>query len=446
MAHAEPTGSGWRARFKRPDGSWGSQSGFSSEKAAQDFADEQEALIRRHLWVDPREAGTLFGVFAEEYLAAIKPRIAEGTAAKYRSHLDTHLIPQWGEWPLIGIFNSYVEIEKWVSELHEEYAESTVSSIFATFSTFMKAAVKERTIPANPCSGVRVTSGDYEPDRLVASPVQALRAAMRLYESGLGVGGFTLCLLDVYTGARWGELAGQQRHEYDTQTKEISVQAPLKEVGGTLKKYGAALLDTAPAPQPTTRRRRGLSARKGRTKTPAGTRVVELPPSIAVFYELLLGSHRHAFAFTSPEGRPWRRSNFRQRFWRPAWDGKNPEAPAAADHVPAILPWFTFHEGRHSHATWLTEDGVPEVARRARLGQKMKGIGRTYDHVTAVMRKQITEALEARWEGSLVALTTSERSQLVTWFPHLKPVFARLEAGVQDGKNPTDPISTPFDH
>src|SRR2546430_2175702 len=74
-----------------------------------------------------------FGIFAEEYFMAIRSRLADGTAAKYRSHLDSQLLPQWSAWPLIGIFNSYVEIEKWVSELHEDYAESTVSSIFATF-------------------------------------------------------------------------------------------------------------------------------------------------------------------------------------------------------------------------------------------------------------------------------------------------------------------------
>ena len=84
-----------------------------------------------------------------------------------------------------------------------------------------------------------------------------------------------------------------------------------------------------------------------------------LPPSIAAFYELLLGSHNHAFVFSTPEGRAWRRSNFRQRFWRPAWDGVNPDEPLAKGHLPAILRWFTFHDGRHSHATRLSEDGVP---------------------------------------------------------------------------------------
>lgn len=89
-------------------------------------------------------------------------------------------------------------------------------------------------------------------------------------------------------------------------------------------------------------------------------------------------------------------------------------------------------EGRHSHATWLTEDGVPEISRRARLGQKMKGIGRTYDHVTAAMRQQILDILEARWAASLLALAATERSQLVRWFPHLEPTVTKLVIDNQD--------------
>lgn len=43
---------------------------------------------------------------------------------------------------------------------------------------------------------------------------------MRLYEMGLGMSGFVVCLMDVYTGARWGELVGQQWHEYDAERRE----------------------------------------------------------------------------------------------------------------------------------------------------------------------------------------------------------------------------------
>lgn len=166
---------------------------------------------------------------------------------------------------------------------------------------------------------------------------------------------------------------------------------------------------------------------------------MELPSSVAVFYEGLLDSHRHSFVMCTPEGQPWRRSNFRQRYWRPAWDGQNMDDPCADDHVPPILPWFTFNEGRHTHATWLAEDGVPEVARRARLGQKMKGIARVYDHVTPAMRRMVLDALEMR----LGALAPTEQHQLVSWFPHLRFVLDDLQIGT-----PTKMISTksPHDH
>ncbi|MEV5542013.1 integrase [Saccharopolyspora shandongensis] len=425
MAYGEPDGSAkgtWRARYKRPDGNWGSKSGFTSETAAENWGREQEALIRRNMWIDPRDAETPFGAFAEELLTALGPRLEPSTLAKYRCHLDNQVLPQWAAWPLIGIFNSYVEIEKWVSELHDDYAESTVSSIFATFSTFLNAAVKAHMIPANPCSGIRVTAGEFDPGKLVATPVQVLRAAMRLYETA-GPPSFVLGVMDAYTGARWGELAGQQRHEYNRELRSVRIEAPLKEIGGRLFKGGRRIGPGGVAEGPAPRRRpsgRPGRGKKGRTKSPAGTRDVLLPPSIAALYEGVMDSHDNPFVFCTPDGNPWRRSNFRLRHWRPAWDGVNPDQPSAEDHVPAILSWFTFNEGRHTHSSWLTEDGVSEVARRARLGQKMKGIARVYDHVTPAMEEHLLEALEARWVASVAALNARDRARLMLWFPQLR--------------------------
>ncbi|WP_246025858.1 site-specific integrase [Saccharopolyspora antimicrobica] len=376
------------------------------------------------MWIDPRKGDISFDEFATELMESIGPRLEPSTLAKYRSHLDNHLLPQWAGWPLIGIFNSYMEIEKWVSELHEDYAESTVASIFATFSTFLKVAARAQHIPANPCSGIRVTSGEFDPERLVATPVQVLRAAMRLYHSA-GPAAFVLTVMDAYTGGRWSELVGQQRHEYSRERPAIRIQEPLKELGGKLFKGGRRIGPggvgagvPTPSKQKTTRPGRGR--KKGRTKTPAGTRDVLLAPSIAALYETLMDSHEHPFIFCTPEGNLLRRSNFRQRHWRPAWDGVEPDNPRAKNHVPSILMWFTFHEGRHTHSTWLAEDGVCEIARRARLGQKMKGIGRVYDHVTPEMERQVLDVLEARWRASVAALTAAERAQLMLWFPCLR--------------------------
>ncbi|WP_424923440.1 tyrosine-type recombinase/integrase [Actinocrispum wychmicini] len=147
--------------------------------------------------------------------------------------------------------------------------------------------------------------------------------------------------------------------------------------------------------------------------------------------------------FTMPEGQPLRRSNFRQRLWRPAWDGVDVDHPTSPDHLPPILPWFTFHEGRHTHSTWLIEDGVPEVARRARLGHKMKGIARTYDHVTPEMRQHILDALEARWQAGLSGLTGAERTRLMSWFPQL-PADSAARPSTNDLQRITVNAENPF--
>jgi hypothetical protein len=60
--------------------------------------------------------------------------LAITTRDKCRTHLDVHLLPQWQDWSVIRIFNGYIEIEKWVSELHEDLTESTVASVFVTRS------------------------------------------------------------------------------------------------------------------------------------------------------------------------------------------------------------------------------------------------------------------------------------------------------------------------
>lgn len=386
MAYGEErSGGSWRARYKRPDGTWGGRDGFTSEKTAVGWGNEQEALIRRKMWIDPRDAETRFDKFAGGVAGCGEAAPGTRHPRQVRLRLANHVLPQWEAWPLIGIFNGYIEITKWISELHEDYADSTVSTIFATFSTVMNAAFKAQMIPANPCLGVRVTTGEFTTERLVASPVQVLRASMRLYECGLGLGGFTLGLLDAYTGCRWGELVRQQPHEYDHTQRGFAIREPLKELGGRLSKggrpVGHAHLESSHAglPRATSRPR----SKKGRTKTPAGTRSVDLPPSVPTFYEMLLDSHQHPYVLSTPEGKPWWRSNFRQRFWRPAWDGHLPDDPSNKDHVPPILPWFTFHEGRHTHSTWAS---------------------------------------------SLQGLTSVEKATLVGWFPHLESVLAPLSA------------------
>lgn len=244
MAYAERRGKKWRGRYRRPDGSWGSTSGYDTKKAALGAANDEESRIRNNTWIDPHASSMSFAEFAEDWYAASAPGLGPRTAENYRRHLDRHLVPQWGSWPMASIFASHLEIQRWVTGLHSDYEEASVRTYFGTFSAIMNVAVRARVIPANPCAGIRVTEGAWEAEKLVATPVQALRAAMRLYEDGSGLGGLVLGLLNVYTGARWGELAGQTRREYDELNQAIGIFEPLKEVNGRLVKGGRDVTDT----------------------------------------------------------------------------------------------------------------------------------------------------------------------------------------------------------
>jgi len=56
---------------------------------------------------------------------------------------------------------------------------------------------------------------------------------------------------------------------------------------------------------------------------------------------------------------------------------------------------------RHSHKTWMVEDGIPEILAEHRLGHQVPGMRGLYAHASQQMRENLTAALQARWEGSL---------------------------------------------
>lgn len=122
-----------------------------------------------------------------------------------------------------------------------------------------------------------------------------------------------------------------------------------------------------------------------------------------------------------------RRGNFGRRFWRPAWDG-DPGNPDPDKRLAPVLPGFTFHEGRHTQRTWLAEDGIPEVARAARLGHKMPGMANVYEHVTPEMKRRVLQTLQERWEASLLALRGRERERLLALQPRMKDQINQLTA------------------
>jgi hypothetical protein len=76
------------------------------------------------------------------------------------------------------------------------------------------------------------------------------------------------------------------------------------------------------------------------------------------------------------------------------------------DDVP-LACWLPVKDGltphglRHSHRTWMAEDGIPEILAEQRLGHDVPGMRGLYTHVSPPMREVLMAALQARWEESL---------------------------------------------
>ncbi len=76
------------------------------------------------------------------------------------------------------------------------------------------------------------------------------------------------------------------------------------------------------------------------------------------------------------------------------------EDPALCAWLP-VKPGLTPHGLRHSHKTWMVEDGTPEILAELRLGHEVPGMRGLYSHVSQRMRDELKQSLQARWETSL---------------------------------------------
>jgi hypothetical protein len=105
------------------------------------------------------------------------------------------------------------------------------------------------------------------------------------------------------------------------------------------------------------------------------------------------------------------------------------EPPAEDAPLASWLPvkcGLTPHGLRHSHKTWMAEDGIPEILAEQRLGHQVPGMRGLYAHASQRMRDELTAVLQARWEESL-----RERAALAPHSP--VPLLDNLLAPFRDG-------------
>lgn len=214
-------------------------------------------------------------------------------------------------------------------------------------------------------------------------PAQADAAALPVADNAArvpaaGPGAAVLIVTAAWTGARWAEIAGLQRHNTHLDTGRVVIDPLI----GALHECS-----------------RGVEL--GPPKTAESARTITLPPFLIDMLRAHLTTHDHRHVFVSPHGEPHRRSNFGRRALRPAVDGTGYLVHLPVELDP-VKPGLTFHGLRHGHKTWMIAEGVPEVAQARGLGHILGDrIQETYSHVAAEVEQRLLDGLQERWDKAV---------------------------------------------
>ena len=362
----------WQARY------WGAAgerisapTTFGSKSDAQRWLSAAETDMSRGDWHDPRLGELPFHDWAERWLATKAPKLAPATVELYRYLLRSHVVPRFGSMPVGRI--TPVEVQAWLADLHgTSLSPNTVAKAYRVLKGTMDGAVDAGLIARSPCT-IKGAGTEREEEMHVATPEQVAAIA-----AAVGPRWEALVFTAAYGGLRWGELAGLRRRDVDLAANTVSVSHKLGEVNGRLS-------FSAP-------------------KSEAGRRTLGIPSfvarSLAVHIELYAVPGDQGLVFPTVEGKPMRRSNFRQRVWEPAT-------------AQVGMSGFRFHDLRHTAATLAAASGASLKALMARIGHASARAALRYQHVIDGQDADIVRFLERFGEKPPVPTNDRQEPPLV---------------------------------
>ena len=353
---------GWQARYRDPSGRQRSRS-FPRKIDAERFLASTEVAKARGEWLDPALGRITFAEWADQWSTTIVD-LRPSTVARDLSIVRAHLLPKFGRVPLANVTTP--DVRAFIAELvaADNHSPATVRKIGQVLSKIMNSAVEAGYIGRSPCTAVRLPAERSRQMRFltpeeVARLADVIDAPYRL-----------VVLMAVYSGLRWGELAGLRRDRVNVLARTIHVIEQLTEVGGKLS--------------------------FGPPKTAAGRRKVMLPRFLAEALGEHMGAADEELVFNAPEGGPLRRSNFLRRVWLPAVEA-------------AGLDGLRFHDLRHTAVALAIAQGAHPKAIQERMGHSsvMVTLDR-YGHLFEGLDERIADGLDDVYRNACALVMWSQ--------------------------------------
>ena len=210
----------WRARYRDPNGKEHSRH-FDRKVDAQRWLDEVTASVLTGQYVDPQSAKKPFKEYAEQWRSSQPHR--PSTARAVEQHLRCHAYSAWEARTLGGIKPG--DVQSWVTGLTTDQrpCRQHTRTVFNTVNAVFSAAVRDRMIPHNPCTGIKLPAVPRK--RIVPLAVPQVRVlADQIATPYKG-----LVLLAAATGLRPGEVFGLQLRHLDLLHATITVDQQVQQ-------------------------------------------------------------------------------------------------------------------------------------------------------------------------------------------------------------------------
>ncbi|MFD6095720.1 tyrosine-type recombinase/integrase [Nocardiopsis flavescens] len=367
----------WMVRYYDPSGRIKSGGTFKKKPDAEKKQTEIENSLHEGSYRDPRAGKVTLGEMAEKWLAT-RTDIKRSTWWKYRSLLDTHVLPRWGDLPLSAIHGEDVAV--WVAQLQKPRDEggSNLGASQTRLSHSVLSMVLQWCVPrrlaVNPARGVPLPrSSESEHvylDHVQVNALTTAAGALRTHYDQVTATAHvnrSLILLLAYTGLRWNEAAALRVGRVDLAKRRVRVVTAFAEVEGEL-------IEQPP--------------KTGKFRT-----VPLLPFLVDELRPFVVGRGDDDLLFTTRRGTPLRLRNWRNREF-----GKAVKA-AGLDGMG-----LTPHKLRHTAASLAIAAGADVKVVQAMLGHATATMTLDrYGHLFPDRLDEVAEAMDAARSQVLAA-------------------------------------------
>lgn len=358
MAYVEQLPSGmWRARYRDSRNILRSAGTFAHKKEAQRKAGSAEDLAREESWSDPESRKRTWGEWADAWWESRS--VAASTLKHDETRRKKHLDPRWADVPLGAITRQ--DVKMWAADLRRGgLGAESVKRCVHLLSASLNSAVDAEIIKANPAARLKLPGGPPMPERyLTREEYAAIRAKLPSKRDQL------IADVLVYTGMRWGEMAGLHWSRVLPERGVLTVLEVWDESDGTIKAYP-----------------KGKRARTVPVRSDVMARLVEQTRSgKGCGIEHVQGRCVGPLALTTADGDVLRNSNWAYRVWHPA---------VKAAGIGHVRP----HDLRHTFASWLLQEGIPLAEVGKLLGHVSSQTTQRYAHLSETPTDAVLQALE----------------------------------------------------